>query len=114
MSPSGGTGLDAMACAPAAPRRPNVRDVRATFHETYTLAALARLPMPVVVAVGERSPDVTHRIARAIASHARHGAVLSVPGGSHAMTTTHPDKVADLIVQGDAAGDARAATGRPE
>jgi pimeloyl-ACP methyl ester carboxylesterase len=82
----------------------NARDVRATFSETYTAAALARLPMPVVTVVGDRSPDITHRIARAVASHAPRGVVVSLPEGTHAMTATHPDAVADLIAKWDAAG----------
>jgi pimeloyl-ACP methyl ester carboxylesterase len=75
----------------------NVRDVAATFRETYTADALARLTMPVITVVGDRSPDVTHRIAKAIARHVPHGSIAPLTGATHAMTTTHVDAVAELI-----------------
>src|SRR5574342_201873 len=41
----------------------NVEDVRATFREVYSADAFRALSMPVVTVVGDRSPDITHRIA---------------------------------------------------
>ena len=75
----------------------NVRDVAATFRESYTPDAFRRLPMPVITVVGDRSPDVTHRIAKAIATHAARGSITPLANANHAMTTTHADAVADII-----------------
>ena len=75
----------------------NARDVRATFRETYAAGAFRRLPMPVVTVVGDRSPDITRRIATAIATHAPRGSVTLLAKANHAMTTTHADAVADII-----------------
>jgi pimeloyl-ACP methyl ester carboxylesterase len=75
----------------------NARDVRATFRETYDAAALARLAMPVRVLLGERSPEVTGRIARALAARVANGSVISLPAATHAMTTTHAEAVAEVL-----------------
>jgi pimeloyl-ACP methyl ester carboxylesterase len=53
--------------------------------------------MPVVTVVGERSPDVTQRIARAIAAHAPRGSVMPLAKASHGMITAHAEAVADII-----------------
>ena len=82
----------------------NVRDVSATFRERYSADALGKLPMPVVLAVGARSPEVTHRIAQAIARHVPHGSVEIVEGATHALTTTHADAVAEAIAGAAARG----------
>jgi hypothetical protein len=63
----------------------NARDVRATFRETYSSEALGQLSMPVVTVVGERSPDLTQRIARAIAAHAPRGSVMPLAKASHGI-----------------------------
>lgn len=75
----------------------NIRDVRATFRENYAADALRRLDMPVEVVVGERSPEVTHRIARLIAEQVPHGSCRSLASATHALTTTHADAVAAAI-----------------
>jgi pimeloyl-ACP methyl ester carboxylesterase len=75
----------------------NVEDVRATFRETYSADAFRALPMPVVTVVGDRSPDITHRIARAIAAHAPRASVMVLEKANHALTTTHVDAVAQAI-----------------
>ncbi len=75
----------------------NVGDVRATFRETYSADAFRALPMPVVTVVGDRSPDVTHRIARAIAAHAPRASVMTLAKANHALTTTHVEAVAQAI-----------------
>jgi pimeloyl-ACP methyl ester carboxylesterase len=75
----------------------NARDVRATFRETYEAATLARLAMPVRVLVGEQSPEVTGRIARALAARVAHGAVIPLSAATHAMTTTHAEAVAEVL-----------------
>lgn len=75
----------------------NVRDVRATFRERYTADALRRLPMPVQVVCGTRSPEAMTRICRGIASHAPQGSLVTLEKATHALTATHVDAVADLI-----------------
>lgn len=75
----------------------NVADVRATFRETYSAGAIHALPMPIVTVVGDRSPDITHRIARAIAAHAPRGSVMTLAKASRALTTTHLEAVAQAV-----------------
>ena len=75
----------------------NVEDVRATFRETYSADAFRALPMPVVTVVGDRSPDITHRIAPAIAAHAPRGSVMTLAKASRALTTTHLEAVAQAV-----------------
>lgn len=75
----------------------NVKDVRATFRESYSIDALAKLRVPVAIVVGDRSPEITHRIARALAERLPHGFVTRLEKATHALTTTHADAVADAI-----------------
>ncbi|MET0850453.1 MAG: alpha/beta hydrolase [Candidatus Rokuibacteriota bacterium] len=75
----------------------NVRDVTATFRQRYSVEALGKLRMPVTMVVGARSPEVTRRIAQAIARHVPHGSVQTLEGANHALTTTHADAVAEAI-----------------
>ena len=75
----------------------NVRDVRATFRDPYSAAALRGLGMPVLCAVGSRSPSMTGKIVEAIASHAPRGIIKTLEKANHAMTTTHAEAVAALI-----------------
>jgi pimeloyl-ACP methyl ester carboxylesterase len=75
----------------------NVRDVRATFRDPYSAAALRGLAMPVLCAVGSRSPAMTGKIVEAIASHAPRGIIKTLEKADHAMTTTHAEAVAALI-----------------
>lgn len=75
----------------------NVRDVRATFREQYSLDALRRLSMPVQVVCGTRGPEAMTRICRGIAAQAPLGSLVTLEKATHALTTTHVDAVADLI-----------------
>ena len=75
----------------------NVRDVRATFRERYSMDALRRLAMPVQVVCGTRGPEAMTRICRGIATHAPLGSLVTLERASHALTATHVDAVADLI-----------------
>jgi len=75
----------------------NIRDVRATFRERYSADALQKVSMPAVIVVGERSPEITHRIARRIAEQLPHGSVRTMEKATHALTTTHADAVAETI-----------------
>ncbi len=78
---------------------PNVRDVRATFHDSYSTDALRALAMPVLVVHGSRSPEMTGRIARAIAAQCPRGEITTLAKADHAMTTTQPEAVAALIAE---------------
>lgn len=75
----------------------NVRDVEATFRERYTLDALKRLTMPVMIAYGDKSPTVARLIAEKLAASLPNGRVVAIPGANHAMLASHPDAVAKLI-----------------
>lgn len=75
----------------------NVRDVRASFAETYTYADLSRLDLPVLIACGSRSPKVTVDIAEAVLAGLPRGRLAMVADGDHAMLTARPDAVARLL-----------------
>jgi len=75
----------------------NIKDVRATFRESYSTDAFRKLEMPVMTVVGERSPEITHLIARAIAAHAPRGTVAKLEMANHALTSTHAGAVARMI-----------------
>lgn len=75
----------------------NVRDVAATFGERYTREALGALAMPVSLVVGALSPDVTFKIAGALASLAPRGTLTKLDNANHALVTTHAGAVAAHI-----------------
>jgi len=75
----------------------NIRDIRATLAQRYALDDLRALSVPVTTVFGGKSPDVTRRIAEAIAAHVEHGAVVKLDTANHALITTHPTEVAELI-----------------
>ena len=75
----------------------NARDVRATLRGRYSLEALRRLAMPVLVVLGDRSPAVMTTICEGIASTAARGSLARLAGANHALITTHAAAVADLI-----------------
>jgi pimeloyl-ACP methyl ester carboxylesterase len=75
----------------------NIRDIRATLAQRYTPDDLRALTVPVTTVFGGKSPDVTRRIAEAIAAHVGHGAVVKLDTANHALITTHPIEVAELI-----------------
>lgn len=77
----------------------NIKDVRATFLESYSHDALQRLQSPVSIIVGDQSPDITHKIARAIAAHVPLGSVTKLKKANHALITTHVDEVAQAIAR---------------
>jgi pimeloyl-ACP methyl ester carboxylesterase len=76
-----------------------VRDVRATFRDRYAAEALRRLDMPVLLVVGSRSPEITFKIAGALSSLAPRGSLVKLDEADHALTTSHPEAVADLIAR---------------
>jgi len=75
----------------------NVRDVRASFAETYTYADLARLDLPVLIACGTRSPKVTVDISEAVLAGLPRGRLVMVEDADHAMLTGQPDAVARML-----------------
>lgn len=75
----------------------NVRDVRAAFAETYTCDDLARLDFPIQVACGDKSPSVTLDVTNALIAGLPQGSLATIEGGDHAMLTTHPEVVANMI-----------------
>jgi pimeloyl-ACP methyl ester carboxylesterase len=75
----------------------NIRDIRATLAQRYAPEALRGLAAPVTTVFGGRSPDVTRRIADAIAAHVRRGSVVRLDTANHALITTHVAEVAELI-----------------
>ena len=77
----------------------NIKDVRASFRENYSMDTLAKLRVPVAIVVGDRSPEITLRIARVLAQRLPHGSVTKLEKATHALTTTHADAVADAIAR---------------
>lgn len=77
----------------------NVRDVRATFRDAYSVPALRGLTMPVLCVHGSRSSAMMVKIVEAIASHAPRGIIRKLEKANHAMTTTHAEAVAALITE---------------
>lgn len=75
----------------------NVRDVQAGFRQRLSAADLNSLSMPITVVYGTRSPDVTLKIARALASHVGVGRIAALQDADHAMLVSHVSEVADLI-----------------
>jgi pimeloyl-ACP methyl ester carboxylesterase len=75
----------------------NIRDVRASFRESYSADAFRRLTMPVVTVVGDRSPEITHDIARVIAAYSPSGSLATLANADHALTATHAQAVAQII-----------------
>jgi len=77
----------------------NVRDVRATFRDPYSIPSLRGLMMPVLCVHGSRSPAMMGKIVEAIASHAPRGIIKKLEKANHAMITTHAEAVAALIAE---------------
>jgi magnesium chelatase accessory protein len=77
----------------------NVRDVRATFRDPYSLPALHGLTMPVLCVRGSRSAAMMGKIVEAIAAHVPRGIIKTIEKANHAMTTTHVEAVATLIAE---------------
>jgi N-acetyl-gamma-glutamyl-phosphate reductase len=72
-------------------------DFQALFEKRYAAEAFRALRAPVVIVVGDRSPDVTRRIAERVAEQCRNGRVEILPGANHALTTTHAEAVAGYV-----------------
>jgi len=75
----------------------NIRDVRATFRETYDLNELAAFRTPSLIAYGSKSPPETTAIATTLADCLGAAETRMIEGADHAMLTTHPTQIAALI-----------------
>ena len=75
----------------------NIRDVRATFRAPFSIESLRNLNLPFLVVYGKKSPEVTIKIASAIATHIQRGSLVGLENATHALTTTHVDEVTTLI-----------------
>jgi pimeloyl-ACP methyl ester carboxylesterase len=61
------------------------------------LAAYAGLTVPSLFVRGERSPLAVQRIAEVLSDAVSRSTLVTVPGASHIMITTHAPDVARLI-----------------
>jgi pimeloyl-ACP methyl ester carboxylesterase len=83
----------------------NIHDVRASFRERYSPAAMRTLDVPVLTVYGSDSPDTSHRVASAVTALASKASMVRVEGATHSLVTTHSAEVARLLA-GLAARDA--------
>lgn len=90
--------------------RPVGHWVDAVFAESWSLPALAELPMPVLVLGGERSPASARDLLPMLAAALPGARVQVLPGLGHMAPVTHPQQVNPLVAQflADQAASARA------
>ena len=77
----------------------NVRDVCARLFAILTRARPTWADLPVLCAYGSRSSAMMVKIVEAIASHTPRGIIKKIEKANHAMTTTHAEAVATLIME---------------
>lgn len=82
----------------------NIRDVRATFNESYSSDTFQRLRIPVEVIIGDHSPDITLRIGQALVDQLWAGRLWKLKNADHALITTHIDALV-RIIEGITAAD---------
>jgi pimeloyl-ACP methyl ester carboxylesterase len=75
----------------------NIHDVRASFRERYSPAAMRTLDFPVLTVYGSDSPDTSYRVASAVTALAPKGSLVRVEGATHSLVTTHSAEVARLL-----------------
>ena len=75
----------------------NIRDVQATFRETYDLRELGALSTPTLIAYGSKSPSEAIAIATALADCLGAARTKLIHDANHAMLTTHTIDIAALI-----------------
>jgi pimeloyl-ACP methyl ester carboxylesterase len=75
----------------------NIHDVRASFRERYSPAAMRMLDFPVLTVYGSDSPDTSYRVASAVTALAPKGSMVRVEGATHSLVTTHSAEVARLL-----------------
>lgn len=78
-----------------APR--NALDVRSSFNDTATEAELRAFDRPVLVACGEKSPEIVRAIGRGLLKCLPDARMEALAGANHGMLDSHPDAVARLI-----------------
>lgn len=75
----------------------NALDVRSVFNDLVKAEQLAAFSASVVVACGDRSPDVVGAISQAILRLVPNADLKTIAGANHGMLDTHPQAVAELI-----------------
>ena len=78
-----------------APR--NALDVRSSFNDTATAEQLRAFDRPVLVAYGDRSPDIVQAIGRGLMKLLPNARMEALAGANHGMLDSHPEAVARLI-----------------
>jgi pimeloyl-ACP methyl ester carboxylesterase len=77
----------------------NALDVRSSFSDTATVDQLAALDQPVLVAYGDKSPEVVRAIGRAVVKLLPNARMEAIAGANHAMLDFHSEAVARLIAE---------------
>ena len=75
----------------------NALDVRSNFRDTTTADQLAAFAPPVLIAYGDRSPDLVRDIGWAMLKLLPNARMQAITGANHAMLDTHSEPVAKLI-----------------
>ena len=75
----------------------NAIDVRSGFSDSVTVEQLAALDQPVMVAYGDKSPEVVPAISRAVVKLLPNARMEAIAGANHAMLDFHSEAVARLI-----------------
>ena len=75
----------------------NALDVRSNFRDTTTADQLAAFAPPVLIAHGDRSPDLVRDIGWAMLKLLPNARMQAITGANHAMLDTHSEPVAKLI-----------------
>ncbi len=78
-----------------APR--NALDVRSSFNDTATKEQLRAFDRPVLVAYGDRSPEIVRAIGRGLLKLLPDARMEALAGANHGMLDSHPEAVARLI-----------------
>ncbi|TAJ84153.1 alpha/beta hydrolase [Reyranella sp.] len=78
-----------------APR--NALDVRSSFNDVATAEQLRAFDHPVLVAYGDRSPEIVQAIGRGLMKLLPNARMEALAGANHGMLDSHPEAVARLI-----------------
>ena len=77
----------------------NALDVRSAFNDIATAEQLAAFDVPVVMAYGDRSPEVVPAIGRALVKLMPQARMEAIAGANHGMLDFHAETVAKLIAE---------------
>ncbi len=72
-------------------------DVRSSFNDTATAEQLRAFDHPVLVAYGDRSPEIVQAIGRGLMKLLPNARMEALAGANHGMLDSHPEAVARLI-----------------